>query len=555
MSEFSRVALRCLVCALFSASLACTGAIDPTGPAAAAEDPFNEVEPGDMGGPLPGAITSGIRRLAPDELDSTLQDLLGGARPSSAVSVPGDEKAPFDNDYRVQESSRALVEGLDLLVKDQVAALLADPRRRELVVGCSPAIAADWPACFRAFVTKFGRRALRRPLDANEIERTMKFLDLAQKDQNFYTGVELALRAFLQNPEFLYRVETGDPVGPDVFRLGSYEMATRLSYLLWGTTPDEALLDLASKGQLDTPAEVRGVVEKMIVDPRARRVISRFHAMWLGFDSIPLSPAERAETDALISRVIFERKLPWSALLTSEETFVTREIAEVYGLAPPSTLKPGGPAQWVRYPSPDRRGILSHSAFLAVGIETPFTTPILRGKNVRENLLCDSLGRPSDVTVSNTTESPCIPDQLRAKTEAGGCAACHSRMNPIGIGLLKYDGSGRRREFEPDEMGKDNPRCPISAQGSVSGLGTDTAFNGPAELGALLARTGRFVECGGTQLYRFAIGRKDLDEDDQRLMRFMLGTAGADSVRLHEAILRFTSTKAFFHRREEKIGG
>jgi hypothetical protein len=128
-------------------------------------------------------------------------------------------------------------------------------------------------------------------------------------------------------------------------------------------------------------------------------------------------------------------------------------------------------------------------------------------------------------------------------------------MNPIGFGLLKYDMHGRYREFEPDEMGKDNTACPISGQGSVSGLGVDGSFNGPAELGALLARSGRFVECGSTQLYRFATGRKDLDDDDHRLVRFMLGTGGREAVRIDEALLRFVSAKAFFHRREDKVGG
>jgi hypothetical protein len=129
-------------------------------------------------------------------------------------------------------------------------------------------------------------------------------------------------------------------------------------------------------------------------------------------------------------------------------------------------------------------------------------------------------------------------------------------MDPIGFGLLKYDGQGRIREFEPDEnTGKDNPACPIKGEGTVSGLDTDGTFRGPAELGALLARTGRFVECGGAQLYRFATGRKDLDDDDRRLVRHMLGAGGLESVRVDEAILRFVTAKAFFHRREEKVGG
>jgi hypothetical protein len=565
MKDVGRTVSQCLCFALLALPVGCVGAVDGTD-SPSSDDPFGD--DGNSGGgsiaSLPAATPSGIRRLTPDELDSTIQDLLGGAaRPNSATLLPQkidkDKNNPFtfDNEYRTQVSSEALVEGLDLLVKEQVAGLLANPSRRDAVVGCAPASEAEWPACMRTFLTKFGRKALRRPLSVREIERGMKFLDLAKKDLNFHTGVELAMRALLQHPELLYRVETGTPAAEiGVFRLGSFEVATRLSYLLWGTTPDDGLLDRAERGQLDTPAQVRQVAQVMMADARARRPLTRFHAMWLGFGDMELAEAQRAEAEALVSRVIQERKLPWSALLSSEETFVTYELATVYGMRPPSTLKPGGRPQWLRYPTADRRGILSHSAFLAVGAEDQFLSPITRGKNVRVNLLCEPIGLPADTNGGGTSNSPCKAEQLKAKTQTGGCAGCHDRINPIGFGLLNYEASGKYREFEPDEnTGKDNPSCPIKGEGMVSGLGTDGTFKGPAALGALLIRSGRFVECGSAQLYRFATGRKDLDDDDHRLVRFMLGTGSLDGVRLDEALLRLVTAKAFFHRREEKTGG
>ena len=233
----------------------------------------------------------GMRRLSSDEYDNTLLDLIGDdSRPGGAV-LPEDVADPYDNQIANQLASRTLIEAFEQLATGAATRLLADPPRREQVVGCTPASTVD-EDCLRSFAAAFGRRALRRPLAADEVQR---FVDLgvqyATEESDFYAGVGVMVRAFLQDPEFVYRIEIGTPTEEaGVARLGDFEVATRLSYLLWGTTPDDALLDRAESGALTTADDVRAAAQDMLADPRALARIDRFHSMWLGYYRLPHAP-------------------------------------------------------------------------------------------------------------------------------------------------------------------------------------------------------------------------------------------------------------------------
>ena len=190
---------------------------------------------------------SSMRRLSRVQYQQTVFDLIGVS--VDTTPLPEDVKDPFDDDAISQLVSPALIAALEQLAQQAATALLAQPALLAKVVGCTPK-APDDAACFKTFVTAFGRRALRRPLTQQEIDEFMALQALGVEDKNFYTGVETVLRVLLQDPQFVYRIEIGKPVDGAAgwARLNGFEMATRLSYFLWGGPPDDPLLDAATAG-------------------------------------------------------------------------------------------------------------------------------------------------------------------------------------------------------------------------------------------------------------------------------------------------------------------
>ncbi len=489
---------------------------------------------------------SGLRRLTVDEYDNAIRDLLGDDTRGGRLLLPDDPRMPFDNDYTNQVGSKALVEGAELLATDTAARLMKDTARRDRLVGCKPASPAD-EACLRRFVVAFGRRALRRPLTDEEANRFVALRAVGQMAGDFYAGLRAVVEAFLQHPEFLYRAEIGKPVAgqPGLFALGPYEMAARLSFLVWGSVPDDALLDRAAAGTLAGDG-VRMAAVRLFEDPRARTRIARFFALWLGYEELKHDPALvaalQAETSALIGRVVFDEHRPWQDLFRLDETFVSDTLAKHYGLPAAGTQ-----ARWIKYGATGRRGLLSHGSFLSAGAKAQDTSPTLRGLFVRERLLCQEVPPPppnvnTDDVILPANGSPCKAERFRAHG-VGGCAGCHQLMDPIGFGLENYDRAGRYRTAEAA-----HPECTIDGRGDLSGV----AFKGPAELSDLLLGSGDLNACVTKQLHRFVVGRAHLDMVDRRLIDAIAGRAGKGDVRFDEMLLDMISAPAFAHRREEQ---
>lgn len=488
---------------------------------------------------------SGLRRLTAAEYDATVRDLVG-VDVTAALLLPEDWRQPFDNDYTTQVASQALVEGAELLAADVAALALETPAIRDALLGCTPEGPTD-EACFRSFVTTFGRRALRRPLTDEEIERFASLFAEAEATGELDDAVEVALRAFLQHPEFLYRVEIGTPVddAPGVYRLSDHEIGTRLSYFIWGSTPSDALLDLADADELHTPEQIAAAAEDMLTDERARERIGRFHALWLGYEQLPHAPdlasAMQAETQALIDRVIFEDGGAWQDLLRTTETFVNTTLAEHYGLAAPA-----GESGWVPYGDTGRRGLLSHGTFLSSMAKIGDSSPTKRGILVRTRLMCQVIPPPPpNVDVDNTEppEGMCKDEFYREFHAQGSCAGCHGLMDPIGLGLENYDHTGAFRTVESAD-----PSCEISGEGELDG----TPFSGPAELSDLLLESGALNRCVATQLYRFAMGRTELSDVDLAFVETVaLEVAPEGDFDFAQMVVRFVSDDAFRFRREE----
>lgn len=512
---------------------------------------------------------NGLRRLSVREYEDTVRDLLlDPVGVGAAQQLPIDPTLPFDNDYRHQQVSSGLIDAAEYLATRAAESLSEDPERRAALVGCTPT-GADDEGCMRAFLERFGRRVFRRPLTEDEVDEYLYGVSgddgvvaHAAEAGDFFVGVDSLVRSLLQDPQFLYRIERGTPVPeePDVFELSQFELATRMSYFLWGTTPDDKLLDVAEANQLGDAAAIRAVAEEMLADPRARSRVSRFHALWLGYTTLPhsaeLNAAMQAETDAVLGRVVFEDRLPWMESFRFEETFVSDLLAEHYGLALPGSSEP----TWVPYGDAGRQGLLSQGSFLSAAGKPNDTSPVRRAKFIRERLMCQVVPPPPpDVNVDDpvTADGICKPDLLAAH-RAGGCESCHVMLDPVGLGLENYDQLGRYREMEPDnpDTPEDESQCEISGEGEINGLGS---FSGPAQLADLLLDKGGLGDCAIDQLYSFVAGHSVLpageiggfDQYDRNFADAMAGTVGVD-FRLDELMLEIVSDQAFRFRREEE---
>jgi hypothetical protein len=520
----------------------CTGLIDPWSARSTAD-------PDDPRAPIPTTDGSSpileLRRLTQYEYARAVDDLLGAAHPETSALYPRDPRTPFDNDASDQIPSEALITGAELLATESVAALLLDPARRDRVVGCTPSGATDG-TCMRTFVRAFGRRAIRRAVSDDDVERYATVaLTIAAEESDFYAGVDVVIRAFLQHPRFLYRVEVGAPVAssPGVVRLDGYEIASRLSFLVWGRIPDDALLDAALAGALDTPDGVRARAVAMLDDPRAAEQASRIHAMWLGIENLPhpasLSTAMRDETAALIEQVLIEDDRPWHDIFRETGTYVGDELATHYGLPLPGSSEP----TYVPYGDSGRQGVLSHGAFLSHGGSTGDRMPIHRGLAVRRRLLCEHIELPVGFVpppLATPATGECRADVLAAHA-SGGCAGCHSRLDPVGFGLEPFDGAGRAQSFEPGR-----PECEITGAGDLDG----TPFVGPAGLADALTEEGLMAECFESQVYRYALGRSTLDSVDERILDVMQDAIGGSEFTYRDLVLAIVGSEAFFLRRE-----
>lgn len=490
-----------------------------------------------------GVGPSGARRLSVYELDLTLLDLLDDDTRPGLTLLPEDLRTPFDNDFASQLPSRVAVDAFETIAIDVSTRLLSDQARRDTVVGCTPQGVSD-VGCMQHFVDTFGRRAFRRPLSSEESADFMTLASSwASQDGDFYSGVDAALRAFLQSTAFLYRIELGQEVAgqPGLYQLDDYELATRMSYLVWGSTPDDALLDDAERGALSSPLGRRAAAARMLDDTRALRQVDRFHAMWLSYDQMPLpaalASAMRAETSALIDRVVFDQRGSWLELFTASETFVDATLAQHYGLdAPPD---PSG--AWVDATAAGRQGLLSQGSFLSAASNPGDTSPTKRGKLIRNRLLCQTIPPPPpEVSVDEPpdTTSDCKWDAYAANRASGaGCAGCHNQMDLVGFGLENYDMQGRYRAHDDGK-----PHCVIEGKGEFSESGE--SFEGPAGLSAMLVDSGFLGGCMVQHLMQFAAGRA-LADDDDALVSMLAESFEESDHRFGELVLAIVASDAF----------
>lgn len=428
-----------------------------------------------------------------------------------AANLPVDARSSggvYDNDVtvnvvtsnHVSEYLRSAKSVLDAL-GDRVTSL----------PGCD--IRADRAGCGARFVRDFGARVFRRPLTSEEQSR---YAALVMRGSDPVQGLRLALRGMLVSPSFLYRTELGERQPDGRYQLTGYEVASALSYGLWGTLPDAALMAAAADGTLSTAAGVEREARRLVMDSRARAAFAAFASQWLRIEPVATATRNQAlyptwsdslrasimeEARRFVTHVVFDGSHRLGELYTADYTFVNGELAAHYGISGVT----GTSFQRASWPAPDRAGVLGLSALLARFAHSDQTSPIQRGVFVRENLLCQEFAPPPanaggvpDVDPRATTRA-----RFAMHTSNAACNACHKYIDDVGFGFEGFDAIGRARMTENG--------MPIDRLGSLLDIESDGSaervrFATLRELGQALAASQSARACFARQYFRYARG-------------------------------------------------
>ena len=450
----------------------------------------------------------------------------------------------------IPELDRVTVEGPFNAVKSD-----SSPSRRRLFT-CTPTSDRDAATCARTILSTVARRAYRGPVSETETTRLLGFYEKERaRGGSFDQGIESALTFLLVNPRFLYRIEQ-DPANLAAgasYRVGDVEMASRLSFFLWSSIPDDELLDLAIAGRLREPVVLEQQVRRMLKDERSRALGSNFAGQWLFLrnlrglqpdaDVFPdfdhnLREAMQRETEMLFESVVLEDKSVLR-LLDSDYTYVNERLARHYGI--PNIY--GTQFRKVTITDDARRGLLGHGSILALTSQSNRTSPVLRGKYVLTNIL----GTPPPEAPANVppfNETPAKARSMRDRMEEHRrnptCANCHKLMDPIGLSLENFDGIGRWRTV-------DNGAA-IDASGQLADGSTVT---GPAALRqALLRRPDMFARNVTEMLMTYALGQR-VEHYDMPFVRAILKESSKTDYRFSSLVLGIIRSPAFQRRRSE----
>ncbi|HVU00099.1 MAG TPA: DUF1592 domain-containing protein [Polyangiaceae bacterium] len=505
--------------------------------------------------PTPGP--SFLRRLNRFEYDNTVRDLLGDSSQPASAFPPEEKRLGFDNNATALQVSPALVEQYMLTAETLAKSVLANNRSK--IVSCDSA--ADAAGCETTFITEFGARAYRRPLTDAEVGTLRTVFD-AGAATDFDTGVRLVVETVLQSAPFLYRVEFGatPASGETVVRLTSWEMASRLSYLVWQSMPDDELFAKATAGELDTPERIGEQVKRMLEDPKAHDVFAHFHDQWLKLDllsgidkdtavfptfSAPLAPLMTSETQKFLDWVVFQGPGTLDALLTSNVSFLNADLATYYGVSGVS----GSDFQQVTLDDTRNAGFLTKGGLMAMLGKANQTAPVQRGKFVREQLLCQPLKPPpANIMIKPPELSSTLSTRERfaAHRTQTLCASCHELMDPIGLGFENFDGAGL---FRTTENGKS-----IDATGQVNESDIPGTFDGAVDLAKKLAGSDQVRSCVATSWFRFANGRAET-EDDACTMLGVTKKFSDAKYDLKTLLVALAESDSFQYRRVVPAGG
>jgi hypothetical protein len=483
--------------------------------------------------------------------------------PPRAMTPPAELDIRLDGARLQRFEVRAVAGGIPSLDKLTVAGPYnttgrGDTPSRERIFICRPGSPADEQPCAKTILSNLARRAFRRPVTDADVQPLLAFYRSGRQEGDFDHGIEKALRAMLVSPDFLFRSER-DPRGAapgTVYRISDLELASRLSFFLWSSIPDERLLSLAEKGRLKDPAVLQAQVRRMLDDPKSQALVSNFAGQWLSLrnlavvkpdpDMFPefddsLRQSFRQETELFFADVLRNDRSVLD-LLDANYTFLNERLSEHYG-AP----KMYGPQlRKVTLADPNRGGLLGQGSVLTVTSYPDRTSVVQRGRWILETLL----GTPPPPPPPNIPELKphgkdgrklTAREQMEQHRANPVCASCHARMDPLGFALENYDGVGRWRSTDAGS--------PIDASGK---LPDGTGFVGPAELKKTLVTSDadEFINTVTEKLLLYALGR-GLEYYDKPAVRSITREAARNDYKMSALVTAIVKSTPFQQRRTQ----
>ena len=512
-----------------------------------------------------------LRRLTHRQYNNTVRDLLGDMT-QPANRFPGED---FVNGYLNQAEAQGITPLLAEAYSHAAERLARAAFRfgdKQRLIPCAPVGPAD-ADCAREFVEDFGRRAFRRPLTEGE---TRAFADLliteSARRESFSAGAQLVVEALLQAPDFLFLAELPDGGGNQ-----SYQVASRLSYLLWNSLPDEELFRAAEAGELASRDQVAHQVRRMLDSPAARVASEEFLAQWLRFDRAlgtvkdavkykeftpQVAEAMTEETRRMFAHLVWN-DLDFRDFFRARYTFANSFLTALYDLPEPSE-----PFARVDYPQTyDRAGVLGHGTFLAQTGKPDETSPTERGLFIREHFLCQQVPPPppgvsAALPPLSFDGKPLTTRQVMVQmhTTDASCASCHRLVDPIGFGFEKFDTTGREREtltisLRPNAQQRKQGKKPqihkleIDSSGMIAGI-PSSQFSTPAEAGEILAESPVCQRCVVKQYFRYAFSRHETGADEATI-EGVFETFRDSGFRFRELIMSLAASPAFLRTAQE----
>ncbi len=495
-----------------------------------------------------------MRRLTDEQYHNIVTDLFG---PDLEVAVRSDPLTRTDGllavGARTAQISPSGFEHYYAMGK-AIAAQVASPAHRADLIPCTPKseTAAD-DACATQFFTHTGRLLYRRPLTDSELKAMVSAAhEMAEASKDFYRGISLGLGDMMVTPKFLFIVDETQPSkdGKDI-ELTPYAKASRLSFLLWNTTPSDELLDVAAKGEFNTSSGIEKHVERMMASPRLHTGVRAFFADFFALDKF-----ETLEKDSIIYKAyttvvgkdaeeqilrtvadhVLTRNLDYRDIFTTKRTFMTGGLARLYHVR---VERPDG--AWVPYEFSDedgRAGILTQVGFNAMASHPGRSSPTLRGKAIREAMLCQHVPDPPGDVDFTSFEDPNSPNKtarqrLAAHAVQPACAGCHKITDPIGLALENFDGVGQARMSENGEK--------IDATGDLDGI----AYSDALGLGKAMRNHPATPTCVVRRLWAYATGRP-ADNSTTAYINYLDQRFAKDGYRLPELLKQIATSDAFY---------
>ena len=523
-----------------------------------------------VGGEEDNKMSDANLGIAKDTLDARLKTRVHVAAGPHTVAVAFLRKNSSESDEPLQPFTRDLdlqnMNGIPLIDHVQItgpydAKGSGDTPSRRRIFSCRPSAAGDETACSKRILSALARRAYRGEVSDKDLETLMSFYQSGRNRSDFEYGIENALRLVLASPRFIFRYQP-DPAGVtpgSVYRVNDFELASRLSFFLWSSVPDDQLLDLAQQGKLKDEAVLEQQVKRMLADPRAEALVSNFAGQWLYLrnvqsvspnqDDFPnfddnLRQAMRKETELFFQSIVQEDHNVLD-LLNADYTFVNDRLAKHYGI--PNIY--GSHFRRIKITDENRKGLLGQASILTVTSQPNRTSPVLRGKWIMENLMgTPPPAPPPNVPPLKENDEGAKAQSVRALLEAHRknppCSTCHAVLDPLGFSLENFDAIGEWRV--KDASG------PVDASGQ---LADGTAVSGPVALRkALMKHPEQFVRTLTSKLMTYGLGRA-LEYYDMPTVRTIERNAAANNYRFSSLVLGIVESTPFQMKRAQPAAG